>query len=153
VWQVVEQVAIAAPPGRVWRVLADIEGHAGLVGDDVRAIRMKGPLTVGTTFETEPTRDHGAIVTQNRIDVVDEARELAWTSFQPSTAVSLDDSSARPREVQWWFRLAPGWTGTDVEHGCRATSQVGDDAFAAEVRARMLVTLANLKAKAELSDR
>jgi uncharacterized protein YndB with AHSA1/START domain len=158
VWQVIEQAAIADAPGRVWRVLTDIEGHADLAGGDVRAIRMHGPLAVGTTFEVDmATRDGRSFVTQNRVDVVREARELAWTSYRSSP----DEPIGQQLELHWWIRLAPGWTGTDVEYGCRLA--VPDDAdegallegtdHTAAVRAAMLVTLANLKTRTEVSDR
>ena len=56
-----------------------------------------------------------------RIDTANEPRELAWTSL-----LSLDDDDAADAgvEVQWWFRLAPNWTGTEVEHGVRVPRDV-----------------------------
>jgi hypothetical protein len=76
-----------------------------------------------------------------RIDVADEPRELAWTSPR-----SFDDGEQL--EVQWWFRLAPSWNGTEVEHGVRvprppaASEQL-------ELRQSIVETLATVKARAE----
>src|SRR5262249_21371322 len=70
--------------------------------------------------------------TQNaEIDVVREARELRWTS---------------PAEAQWWVRLAPSWTGTEVEHGCTFPDRPD---LIAPIRARVLATLTEVKARAE----
>ena len=70
--------------------------------------------------------------TQNaEVDVVQEARELRWTS---------------PVETQWWVRLAPSWTGTEVEHGCTFPDRPDR---VAPIRARVLATLTELKARAE----
>lgn len=116
-WEVVERAEIAARPGRVWRIISDIEGHADLAGSgEVRAIR---------------------------IDVADEPRELAWTSL-----LSLDDGTGEPTEVQWWFQLAPNWTGTEVEHGVRVErAPLASEQL--DVRRRLVATLANVKARAE----
>jgi hypothetical protein len=76
-----------------------------------------------------------------RIDVAEEPRELAWTSLG-----SFD--GGEPREVQWWFRLAPSWNGTEVEHGVR----VPDVPAASEqlhLRAGIVEALATVKARAE----
>lgn len=147
-WQVIEHVAVAAPPRRVWRVVSDLASHADLAGGQVGAIRLRGPLEVGTTFETDfITPERGSFVTESRIDVVREPHELSWTSHE----LHADDPAEHPCELHWWFRLAPGWTGTDIEYGCRA--RTGEQDHAAAVRDGMLLTLANLKAKVELSDR
>jgi hypothetical protein len=77
------------------------------------------------------------------IDVANEPRELAWTSL-----ASLYDGAGVHVEVRWWFRLAPNWTGTELEHGVG----VEHDPTASEqldVRRRLVATLANVKARAE----
>jgi len=66
-------------------------------------------------------------------DVVHETRELAWNTT---------DRVA----MHWWMRLAPSWTGTEVEHGCTFS---GRPDLIAPVRARLLVTLTEVKARAE----
>ena len=75
-----------------------------------------------------------------RVDTADEPRELAWTS-----TLALVDGEA---EVHVWFRLAPSWNGTEVEHGIR-----GADALAAvddaALRRGLVATLASVKARAE----
>jgi hypothetical protein len=111
VWRLVETVAVAAPRGRVWRAVFDV---------------ASGEL--------------GASTSPNRIDVVDEPRELAWTSYLPNGG-EIDDEIA----FHWFFRLASSWTGTDVEHGC---SWSGDDRSTA-IRRAMLATLSDVKSRAE----
>ena len=77
-----------------------------------------------------------------RIDVDDEPRELAWTSLRSF------DGGAEQLEVQWWFRLAPSWNGTEVEHGVRvprapaASEQL-------DLRQGVVETLATIKERAE----
>ncbi|MEX1009076.1 MAG: hypothetical protein WD271_14690 [Acidimicrobiia bacterium] len=157
-WEVVERAEIAARPGRVWRIVSDIEGHVDLAGSgEVRAIRIDGPLAAGTSFEGDiAVGEVGSFVSRNTIDIVDEARELAWTSFPP-----LDDDETEDHqiEVHWWFRLAPSWNGTELEHGFRvAPPRAGAVELAAflertdrltTVRRGMVATLANVKARAE----
>ena len=65
------------------------------------------------------------------VDIVQETRELRWTS---------------PAAMHWWMRLAPSWTGTEVEHGC--TFPDCPD-LVAPTRARVLATLTEVKARAE----
>ena len=82
-----------------------------------------------------------------RVDTANEPRELAWTS-----RLALDDEGADDPgvviEVQWWFRLAPNWTGTEVEHGVRIPRDFAG-AEAAAVRRRLVARLASVKARAE----
>ena len=83
-----------------------------------------------------------------RVDTENEPRELAWTSL-----LSLDDDGADGAvddgvEVRWWFRLAPNWTGTEVEHGVRVPRDIVS-AEAAALRRRLVARLACVKAGAE----
>jgi hypothetical protein len=77
-----------------------------------------------------------------RTDVADEPRELAWTALRSF------DGSDEQLDVQWWFRLAPSWNGTEVEHGVRvprapaASEQL-------DLRQEIVETLATVKARAE----
>jgi hypothetical protein len=128
----------------------------------VRGIRIDGPVAVGTEFEGDVVvvDEVGAFVSRNRIDVVEEPTEFVWTSYPP-----LEESETEEHqiEVQWWFRLAPNWTGTALEHGFRVRPpRAGADeleAFLARtdrlatVRRGMVATLANVKARAEVSVR
>ena len=157
-WQVVENVAVAAPTGRVWRVISDFEGHPELAGSgEVLAVRLRGSAEPGAEFEADvATGEVGSFVSRNRIDVMDEPRELRWTSYPP---LDDDETEEHQIEVKWWFRLSPSWTGTDVEHGFSvAPPRAGAEELAAflertdriaTVRRGMLVTLANVKARAE----
>jgi uncharacterized protein YndB with AHSA1/START domain len=162
VWEVVEQAEIAAPPRLVWTIVSDVTRHAELAGSgEVRGITIDGPVVVGTEFAGDvQVGEVGAFVSRNRIDVVDEPTEFAWTSYPP-----LDDDETEDHqiEVYWWFRLAPSWTGTAIEHGFRVPPpRAGADELAAflartgrltTVRRGMIATLANVKARAEVSVR
>ena len=75
-----------------------------------------------------------------RIDVADEPRELAWTS--------LGSFGGEQLEVQWWFRLAPSWNGTEVEHGVRVP-HVPAASEQLDLREGIVETLATVKARAE----
>ena len=74
-----------------------------------------------------------------------EPRELAWTSV-----VSLGAGDDRDVEVHSWFRLAPNWTGTEVEYGVRFPRELVA-AEVADVRRRIVAQLASVKARAESS--
>ena len=75
-----------------------------------------------------------------RIDTADEPRELAWTSVLLLVGGET--------EVQAWFRLAPSWNGTEVEHGLRGADVLAavDDAA---LRRRLVATLSSVKARAQ----
>jgi hypothetical protein len=78
----------------------------------------------------------------NEPDVVQEGRELRWT-----TPVFVDAESAEHRvDMSWWVRLAPSWTGTEVEHGCAFPERPD---LIASVRARLVSTLTDVKTRAE----
>ena len=53
-------------------------------------------------------------------------------------------------EVHSWFRLAPNWTGTEVEYGVRFPREL-EVAEVAVVRRRIVAQLASVKARAESS--
>jgi hypothetical protein len=161
-WEVVEHAEIAAPPRLVWTIVSNVALHVELAGSgEVRGIRITGPVAVGTEFESDVVVDEvGAFVSRNRIDVVDAPTEFVWTSYPP-----LDDGETEDHqiEVRWWFRLAPNWMGTELEHGFSVRPpRAGADELAAflartdrlaVVRRGMVVTLANVKARAEVSVR
>ena len=47
-WEGQDRVQVAASPEAVWKVIADIEGHARLAGSgEILAVRFQGPLRVG----------------------------------------------------------------------------------------------------------
>src|SRR5215470_10484316 len=85
VWQVVESASVAAPIGLVWNVVSDFERHPRLAGSgEVRDVRLHGPAAPGSRFDSDvATGEAGSFVSRNRIDVVDEPRELRWTSYPP----------------------------------------------------------------------
>jgi hypothetical protein len=80
-----------------------------------------------------------------KTDVVDEPHELAWTAL-----LSLDGGTGEATEVRWSFRLAPNWTGTEVEHGARV-ERVPTPSEQLDLKRRMVATLANVKGRAEIS--
>ena len=157
-WEATEIIEIAAPPERVWAIVADIERHAELAGSgEVQAICLLDPVGVRARFEGDiKTGEVGSFVSRNRIEVFDAPRELCWRSWPP-----LDDDQTEDDQVEvvWWFRLAPSAGGTAVEHRFEVRPPRRDaEAFAAfiertdrvtTVRKGMRGTLANLKARAE----
>ncbi len=114
-WHASEQLSIAASPQVVWRVVADIEGHVSLAGSgEVKAIRMRGDLAAGATFEGDiATGEVGSFVSRNVIETVDEPRRLAWVSYPP-----LDDDETEDHqiEVHWAFELTPDGVATMLTH-------------------------------------
>ncbi len=60
-----------------------------------------------------------------------------------------DGETAEPGvEVHSWFRLAPNWTGTEVEYGVRFPNALAAAEHAA-VRRELVTQLASVKALAE----
>ncbi len=85
--------------------------------------------------------DHGE-EREIRIDVADEPRELAWTSLRSF------DGGAEQLDVEWWFRLAPSWNGTELEHGVRVPrAPAASDQL--HLRQGIVETLSTVKARAE----
>jgi hypothetical protein len=113
----------------VWEVVerAEVAARPGLVWRVVREVP-----------ESDTTR-------APRIDTANEPHELAWTSVLSVVDGETDEHDV---EVHAWFRLAPNWTGTEVEHGLRGP-QVLAAAEAAAVRRQLVARLASVKARAE----
>lgn len=117
--------------GRVWEVVerAEVAARPGAVW------RIVGEI---------PDRDTGRAP---RIDTANEPHELAWTSVM---ALAEGDNVEHTVEAQSWFRLAPNWTGTEVEYGVRFPRELvtGEDIA---VRRGLVSELASVKARAELT--
>ena len=116
--------------------------------DVVERTQVAAPLgrvwQIVTDVRSQPERE-GARARQLRVD---ERREVAWKS---TLAVDGDLHDDIEVEVEWWFRLDPSWQGTQLEHGCRAPDDVSRDALRGTVRAVIVATLAEVKARAERS--
>jgi hypothetical protein len=112
----------------VWEVVERVEVAArpGLVW------RVVGDMPVIAEM-----KDRRTIVVER------EPHELGWTSFVVPEEGRL--------EGYWWFRLAPSWNGTEVEHGVRVEQTVipEDTDELAAIRRAIVETLANVKARAE----
>jgi uncharacterized protein YndB with AHSA1/START domain len=157
-WQGLDRVQVAASPEAVWKVVADIEGHARLAGSgEIQAIRFQGPLRVGARWEAdERVTGVGRSTAVSTCTVCDPPRELAWKPQAPPVRKGREDS--RP-DVTWWFRLRPDDHGTLLEHGFRVVEpKVGAamlKGFYAlsrrerTIRRGMRRTLQNVKAAAE----
>jgi uncharacterized protein YndB with AHSA1/START domain len=161
-WEVTEQIVLAAPPERVWAVVTDVAGHAELAGSgEIRALRLAGPVSLGRTWEADiavPGLEE-PFVARSEVVVFDEASEFSWTSV-PRPIIPGEPRSVPG--VRWWFRLAPAEQGrTAVEHRVLVTPpEVGAQEMAeffeetnrvGSIRAGMRVTLERLKASAERS--
>jgi len=124
---------------------------------EVLAVRMNGPLVVGTTFESDvKTGEVGSFSPQCIIEEVNEPQRLAWVSRPPLDPGETDDHQI---EVHWSFDMTPTPNGTEVRHTVRIpTPKSGADELAsffertdrmATVRIGMMQTLENVKVAAE----
>lgn len=158
-WQASAAIRVGVPPERVWAVVSDIERHPALAGSgEVRAVRLDGPVRVGTIFEGEiEVGSVGTFTSRNVVEEMDRPRRLAWVSYPPLDDDETDDHQI---EVHWSFDLAPtDGAGTDVLHRFHVPPpKLGADDLGAflertgrlaTVRAGMEQTLANVKAAAE----
>jgi len=157
-WEGQDRVLVAASPEAVWKVIADIEGHARLADSgEILAVRFQGPLRVGARWEAdERITGVGRFTALSTCTVYDPPRELAWEPQAPPVRKGREQS--RP-DITWWFRLHPGEGGTLLEHGFRVVEpMVGGammKAFYAlsrrerTIRRGMARTLQNVKAAAE----
>lgn len=56
-WHAEAEIDIEALPERVWSIVSDISRHPALAGSgEVLAVRVNGPVAVGTTFECQDRR-------------------------------------------------------------------------------------------------
>lgn len=72
-----DRTQVATSPEAVWKVIADIEGHARLAGSsEILAIRFQGPLRVGARWEAdEPIKGLGRFTADHYHDI---AAHLGW---------------------------------------------------------------------------
>jgi uncharacterized protein YndB with AHSA1/START domain len=158
-WAADVVIDVAAPPERIWAVVSDIGRHPVLAGSgEVLAVRMSGPLAVGTTFESDVrTGEVGSFSPTCIIEHVDAPRRLGWVSLFPLDPGQTPDHQI---EVHWSFEIDPtGAGGSRVRHTVRIPPpRAGADELAAffeqtgriaTVRAGMERTLENVKAAAE----
>ena len=146
---------VAAPPQRIWMVVSDIRRHPQLAGSgEVLAVRMNGPLAVGTAFDSDvKTGEVGSFSPQCVIEDVDEPRRLAWVS---RFSLEPGETSDHQIEVHWAFEISPNSSGSLVRHTVRIPApKAGADELAEFfertgrieiVRTGMQQTLENLKA-------
>ena len=157
-WQAATEIDVAATPERLWAIVSDIGRHPVLAGSgEVLAVRMDGPLAVGTSFESDVrTGEVGSFSPRCIIEAVDEPRRLGWVSLPP---LDEGETEAHQIEVHWAFDIAP------LPNGCRLAHTVhiprptaGADELAsfftrtnrlATVRAGMQRTVENVKGAAE----
>ena len=157
-WAADVAIDIAARPERIWAVVSDISRHPALAGSgEVLAIRINGPLAVGTTFESDvKTGEVGSFSPRCVLEDVNEPRRLAWVSLFPLEPGETDDYQI---EVHWSFEIKPTSAGSQVRHTVRIPApKAGADDLAAffeqtdrikTVRNGMNQTLENVKAAAE----
>lgn len=157
-WQAEAETAIAAPPETVWGVVSDFSRHPALAGSgEVLAIRMHGPLAVGTTFDSDVrTGEVGSFSPSCEIESVDAHRRLGWVSRFPLEEGETEDHRI---EVHWTFTLEPTPPGTRLVHTVHIPPpRAGADELAeffartdriTTVRDGMRRTVANVKAAAE----
>lgn len=110
-----EKRHIPAPVDDVFGVVADIAHHDELAGSgEVKAIRLLSGdlLKVGSEWDAdEEIRIGGstqAFVARSVVREYDPPHVFSWTSMPPATSKPV------PRRIQWWYRLTPDDTGTQV---------------------------------------
>lgn len=157
-WHAEAEIDIAAPPERVWVIVSDISRHPALAGSgEVLAVRMNGPVAVGTTFDSDVrTGEVGSFSPRCVIETLDEGRRLGWVSLFPLDEGETEDHQI---EVHWTFYLEPRPRGTRLAHTVHIPPpKLGADELASffdrtdritSVRAGMERTLKNIKASAE----
>ena len=104
---------IAAPPARVWAVLADF---AGWDRWNPVLTRVRGRLEVGAHVRFRVATPRGpALPISAEIVIVEPGRDLTWIG--PAAPRWLRKVVAG----EHWFRLTPIATGTRFDHGERFT--------------------------------
>ena len=157
-WHAETEIDIEAPPERVWALVSDISRHPALAGSgEVLAVRMNGPVAVGTTFESDVrTGEVGSFSPRCVIETVEERRRLGWMSLFPLDKGETEDHQV---DVHWTFDLEATPSGTRVAHTVRIPPpKLGADELAeffertdriTTVRTGMVRTLENIKAAAQ----
>ncbi|HWC11192.1 MAG TPA: SRPBCC family protein [Acidimicrobiales bacterium] len=114
-WHAEAEIDIAAPPERVWAIVSDISRHPALAGSgEVLAVRMNGPLAVGTTFDSDVrTGEVGSFSPRCVIETLDDRRRLGWLSLFP---LEEGETENHQIEVHWTFGLEPTRSGTRLAH-------------------------------------
>jgi hypothetical protein len=106
-------IDIAAPPHRVWSLLADFAGYDRW---NPMLKRMRGAARVGSTVRFAVTAGPLPVPLSAEVITVETDRELAWLG--PARPKAL----RRVISGEHWFRLTPttgpdGAVGTYFEHG------------------------------------
>ncbi len=117
-WQATESIQIEAPIETVWEIVSDVARHHELAGSgEVKAIRIDGPVNVGTGWEAdEKVKFAGEFVARSECVEFDPPKVFSWKSFPPPM------KSGNPKtapDVTWWFRLEPSGSGTRLSHSFR----------------------------------
>jgi len=157
-WRAQAEIEIAAPAERVWGIVSDISRHPQLAGSgEVLAVRLHGPLAVGTTFDSDVrTGEVGSFSPRCVIEAVEAPRHLGWVSLFPLEEGETEDHQI---EVHWAYDIDATPAGTRVVHRVhipppRAGADELADFFArtdrmTTVRRGMERTLDNIRAAAE----
>jgi uncharacterized protein YndB with AHSA1/START domain len=110
-----ERRHIAAPPDKVFAILADVTHHDDLAGSgEVKSIRIisEGQVGVGTEWEADEEIKTGRttqrFTARSTVREYDPPRVFSWTSMPPSSVRPV------PRRIQWWYRLTPAGGATQV---------------------------------------
>ena len=156
-WYAEAEIDIEAPPEHVWAIVSDISRHPALAGSgEVLAVRMNGPVAVGTTFDSDVrTGEVGSFSPRCVIETLDGGRHLGWASRFPLEEGETEDHQI---EVHWTFDLEATPSGTRLAHTVRIPRpRLGAEDLAAffertnriaTVRAGMVRTLETINAAA-----
>lgn len=157
-WEGTERIRVDARPEAVWAVVTDVARHPELAGSgEVLAIRMEGPLGVGSGWEAdESIKMMGAFKARSECLVFDPPREFAWKSVPPP--IKKDRADSVP-DVTWRFLLQEDGDGTVLEHSFRVVEPKSGGLMmkvfylltrrASTIRKGMRKTMQNVKAAVE----
>ena len=143
------EATVAAPPERVWALLADLSRMPEWSPELVRMVPLKpGGLRVGQWYLGVNRRRVAVWPTRSVVSLLEPGRAVGW-----------DTTSSGAR---WIWEIAPDGAGTHVVHrrpvprGLTGVSRVfaplvlgGSESHADELEAGMAQTVARLKAAAE----
>jgi uncharacterized protein YndB with AHSA1/START domain len=119
-WEGTETIEIAAPPDRIWEIVADLKRHPELAGSgEVLTIEnLSGPLAVGTSWESaEKVPKAGSFTAKSEVTEFTPPSVFAWVSHPPP--LSKKDVANSTIDAHWRFELAATPTGTRVTHSFR----------------------------------
>lgn len=109
-----ESIEIAAPPGQVWDLVADIRRHAEFAGPKsiTKVIDFEGPVTVGSHWIAHEKFGPQKFDAPSDVTALDAGKRLEWVSFPPMK----EENRGKGGRVLWGYELSPTDKGTKLDH-------------------------------------